>query len=89
MQKRLDVGPLADELFQFISSLTPDPRLKWAQDGTVTVRMGKVLPNGSAVRQTLMGRRKRLRSQLEQRLAEKDWRMVRANVFAPPDRTMP
>jgi hypothetical protein len=80
MQKRLDVRPLADELAQLISLHTPDPRLRWAQDGTVTVRMGKVLPYGSAVQQTLVGRRKRLRSQLEQKLAERGWRMVRERV---------
>jgi hypothetical protein len=89
MQRRLDVGPLADELAKLISSRAPDPRLRWAQHGTVTVRMGSVLPSGSAVKETLSGRRKRLRSRLEQRLAEKGWRMVRANVFAPPGRTMP
>jgi hypothetical protein len=88
MQMRLNVRPLADELAHLIASRAPDPRLKWSRDGRVTVRIGKVLPEDSAVKQTLLGRRRRLRNQLEQKLAERGWRTVRANVYAPP-RTMP
>ena len=84
MEKRLNVRPIADELAKKIMSGADDPRLKWGSDGCVTLRIGMVLPEGSAVQQTLAGQRSRLRQRLQENLAVFDWRMVRPNVFVPP-----
>jgi len=46
----------------------------------VQVLVGKVLPDGSAVKQTLASRRKRFRQALTERLVESGWQEVRANV---------
>jgi hypothetical protein len=82
MQKRYDARADVDELVNLITSGHQDVKLSW-KDGRVTVRMGTILPNGSAVKQTLANRRKRLRNALKERLAEHGWRMVRPNVFEP------
>jgi hypothetical protein len=50
----------------------------------VYVRMGKILPRRSAVKQTLEGRRKRLRRELDIELLGLGWRRVRANLYQPP-----
>jgi hypothetical protein len=52
------------------------------RDGRVRVLVGKVLAGGSAVAQTLAGRRKRFREALRERLAAEGWLEVRVNVFA-------
>jgi hypothetical protein len=71
---RLDVRPLVEEVARLIVSRQEDDRLRWGADGRVRVLLGKVLPEGSAVRQTLAGRRKRLRAALTERLGREGWR---------------
>jgi hypothetical protein len=73
MKGRLDVRPLADEIAQLIVSRKKDERLRWADDGSVRVLIGKVLPEGSAVKETLAGRRKRFRAALRERLVMVKW----------------
>ena len=82
-QPRLDVGALAEEGASLILRHQEGGRLKWYEDGRVRVVVGKVLPGGSAVAQTLAGRRKRFRTALRERLAAHGWKEVGANVFAP------
>ncbi len=81
MQQRLDVQPIAEELAAAILEGQPDDRLKW--DGTDHVRLliGEVLPTGSAVKETLAGRRKRLREPVAKLIASAGGKMVKANVF--------
>ena len=81
MQGRLDVQPIADEIAAAILESRPDDRLKW--DGTDHVRLliGKVLPAGSAVKETLAGRRKRLRESVAVLVVSAGWKLVKANVF--------
>lgn len=45
MQKALKVEGIADELVSLILVGAEDPRLKWREDGAVTVRMSSVLPD--------------------------------------------
>jgi hypothetical protein len=45
-----------------------------------------VLPAGSAVKETLAGRRKRLREAVAGLIATAGWQMVKANVFENPNR---
>jgi hypothetical protein len=85
MQSRLDVRPIAEELARVIRSRQEDERLKWARDGSVRVLMSKILPTGSAVAQTLQGRRRRLDSALGDLLRGAGWSSIRANTYAPPN----
>jgi hypothetical protein len=82
-QPRLDVRPLAEEVAKLILLRREDNRLKWYEDGRVRVLVGKVLPDDSAVTQTLAGRRKRFRETMARRLAVEGWREVGVNVYAP------
>jgi hypothetical protein len=83
MQPRLNVGPLADEIARLIVTKAEDARLKWYDDGRVRVLIGKIIPAGSAVRQTLEGRRKRFWDALAGILKAQGWSVVRPNVYRP------
>jgi len=83
MQRRLDVRPMAEEIAQLIIDNREDDRLAWKKDGSVIVQIGRIVPDDSAA-QTTIGRRKRFRKTLEELLGNAGWRMVRANVYAPP-----
>ncbi len=68
MQGRLDVKPITEEIAAAVLADRPDDRLKWDGEDRVRLLIGEVLPVGSAVKETLSGRRKRLR-RLWQRLS--------------------
>lgn len=80
-QSPVNVEPIADEIADAIRNGREDPRLKWYSESKVQVRIGKVLLAKSAVRQTLDGRRARLREAIRKRLQPLSWREVRANVY--------
>lgn len=80
-QPRLDVQQLAEEVANLIVQHQQDERLRWYEDGRVRVLVGKVLPDGSAVAQTLAGRRKGFRAALRERLAVEGWQEVGVNVY--------
>jgi hypothetical protein len=73
MQRRLNVVPLAEEIVRLILERTEDDRLNWNGDSSVRVLIGRILPEGSAVKQTLIGRRKRFRKALMERLEAEGW----------------
>jgi hypothetical protein len=81
IQPRLDVKPIAADLCSAILTGKQDNRLKWESTSKVRMLVGKVLPEGSAVKDTLAARRKRLRNELTRLLAPEGWRMVRPNVY--------
>jgi hypothetical protein len=81
MQCRFDEQPLAQELADAILAGRTDERLKWDGDNHVRLLIGKVLPEGSAVKETLGGRRKRLREAVAALLGAAEWKMVKSNVF--------
>jgi hypothetical protein len=82
---RMNLRPIAEEIAHMIMSYQEDSRLIWKNNGTVTVKIGKILPTGSAVKQTLAYRRKRFRKILEELLSNSGWNIIRPNVFTPPD----
>jgi len=86
MQAKLDVRPTAEEIVQRIIDGQEDERLKWNKDGSVRVQIGKILSEGSAVKQTLAGRRRRLRDIVDEMLSKAGWQKVRPNVYSPPAR---
>jgi hypothetical protein len=73
--------PVAEEIAEMIRNGKQDPRLKWYGSEKVQVRVGQILPKGSAVKQTLEGRRKRLRQAIRKRLADSGWQELKANVY--------
>lgn len=81
MQPRLDVDPIAEEVASQIVNRQDNQRLKWYTDGRVRVLVGKILPEGSAVKQTLAARRKRFRAALRERLAGQGWHECGVNVY--------
>jgi hypothetical protein len=84
MARRLDVRPLAELVARLILDRQVDNRLRWENDGSVRVQIGKILPAGSAVQQTLQGRRKRFSKALDGLLVRAGWQCVRPNVHRPP-----
>jgi hypothetical protein len=81
VQPRFKVKPVAVELLNAIIAGQSDDRLKWEGDSKVRVLIGKVIPERSAVKDTLAGRRKRLRDELTRLLASAQWKLVRPNVY--------
>jgi len=84
MAPRLDVRPLAEEIVQMIVEHKVDDRLKWNDDGTVRVEIGKIIPENSAIKPTVAGRRKRFRQMVDDLLASAGWQSVNWNVYRPP-----
>ena len=82
---RLNVRPLADEVVELILMGQTDERLKWREDGTVHVQIGKILPALSAAKRTLEGRRKIFRQRVDEQIGAAGWKRVRANVYLPPN----
>lgn len=83
-QPAVDVDPIAEELVQAILQHTDDDRICWLKSGDAKISMGKVFPSNDAAKQTVAGRRKRLRLRLEELLRAPGWTMIRANVYHPP-----
>lgn len=84
MAPRFNALPPAQVIVQLILDGEQDERLKWYDDGSVRVRMGKILPERSAVKQTLAARRKRLREAIEELLSEKGWTSPNYDLYQPP-----
>ncbi len=76
MQTRLKVEPLVEEIVRLVVAKQLDDRLQWHDDGSVKVLVGKIIPEDSAVKQTLAGRRKRFREKLTERLEAEGWPLV-------------
>jgi hypothetical protein len=82
MATRVDVEPIADEIADKIVNGEPDDRLRWLGDGSVRVEMAKIFPTGSGYKQTVQGRRRRLRDALIERLNPMGWAHLGSNRFA-------
>ncbi len=80
-QERVDVKPMAEAIIDSIVNQREDNRLKWNKDNSVRVLISSVLPTGSAVSQTLRGRRRRLQKMLDEGLGTVGWHKVRTNVY--------
>jgi hypothetical protein len=81
MQPRLKVEPLAEEIGNLITSGQEHEWLTWFGKGRVRVLIGKILPDGSAVKQTLECRRKRLWKALTAGMEPSGWRCLGHGMF--------
>lgn len=81
LSPRVDVKPIADEIAVLILAGKEDSRLKWYGHAKVRILIGRIFPAGSAVKQTLTGRRKRFKGALTERLEKVGWRVAAVNTF--------
>ena len=65
MAQRVDCGSLAGEIAGKIGSGEADDRLRWLGDGRVRVEVGRIFPAHTGYKQTVQGRRRRLREALD------------------------
>ncbi len=75
-QAPLKVNPIAAEIADKIIKHETDERLKYLKNGQVQVLTGKIL-EGSAVKETLIGRRKRFRKAMTNLLSTHGWKEIR------------
>lgn len=75
------IEPLARELADSMLSGRPDERLRWQGSHTVRLLMAKIFPYGSGFKQTVLERRKRLRTAIGRLLSEKGWHENRRGVY--------
>lgn len=71
MEPRLNVKPIAQEVADLILKHKEDKRLRWNKNGTVTIQIGKIIPETK--KQTSEGRRKRFHEALTAILTEFGW----------------
>lgn len=81
LQPSLDVNPIAEEIVGLILAGTNDERLKWYGDAKVRISISKIIPNLSAPKQTIAGRRKRLGKAIEARLKQHGREKVGIHTF--------
>lgn len=75
IEPALDVDPIAQEVVKDILDMKKDSKyLQWKSNEKVKVRMGEIIPKKfDSKKQTLAGRRKRLREKIEKLLLPKGW----------------
>lgn len=84
MAPRLNIKPIAKEIADLILNKQEDDRLKWNKDGSVRVRIAKIIPDDSGFKQTVEGRIRRFRTELEALLkATGSWHKLSTNVYTP------
>ena len=83
----LDIKPIAKEIVDLVLHRAEDHRLKWSKKGHVQVLIGRILPEGSAFKQTLLLRRSRVSGAIHQGLIAHGWRAIANGWYAPPDHT--
>jgi len=64
-----------------IGSGEEQPYLKWKSKSELKALVGKLIPKGSAVKQTLEGRRRRFGVALDSAMAQAGWAEVGLYVF--------
>jgi len=79
--KALKVEPLAAKITKLILAGRKSPNLHWRSDGSVQVRIGRIIPAKSSPRRTITGRRKHFRRSLTPMLTPHGWTSVRENVY--------
>lgn len=84
-EPKLNVRQIAQEIVQLIIEGKQDERLKWYKDGSVRIHIGKILPEGSSFKQTLINRRKRFRTAMDELMIDSGWQKIKHNLYSPPN----
>jgi hypothetical protein len=87
MNKQLDVQPLAREIAQAIEARADDPRVRWHGDVAHPV-LARIIPGEGLPKQTVEGRRRRLREALEREMALLGWTPVGRGRYARSEGTL-
>jgi len=83
----LDVESITEEVVHLVLNRVEDDRLKWSKKGHVQVLIGRILPEGSAFKQTLLRRRSRVSDAISRGLTGHGWREISHGWYVPPDHT--
>ena len=81
MADRVDVKPIAKKLAVELLAHKECDYFKWMSDNKVQVVFTKIFGSDSGYEQTVIGRRKRCRTELEKQLQDYGWKHTRTNVF--------
>ena len=84
-QPNLNVKKIAEEIIPIMINKKLDERLKWYDDGTVRILIGKIISSNSASKETVANRRKRFRKVMDELLGNLGWSNVKTNLYSPPD----
>jgi hypothetical protein len=76
----MDVTAEAEAVFQLMCDHQDDDCLKWSEDGSVRVQIGKIVPR-SGPQQTVANRRKRLRNALDNLVEEAGGQVLGPNRY--------
>ena len=76
ISKRLKVEPLVEEVIVLVRAQADDARLQWKDPNKVRIMIGEIIPQGSAVKQTLAGRRRRFAIALKAQMGAIGWESV-------------
>ena len=83
-QAALDVNPIAEKVVQRILKRQGCAYLKWSARGRAQVLIGKILPDDSAAKETLIGRRARLSLAIHSQLVKHGWKEISHSWYEPP-----
>ena len=79
------VESLVEEIVGKIKACQEDERLAWQGDGQVRVAVNRILPEGSAVKAALDGRRERFRFHLNDCLEDAGWSETQQDTYVHTD----
>ena len=82
-QPSLDVEPVVEEVVGLIKNHKKTEWLKWQNDGSVQVLIGKVLPVSTNLNKHLSRRRERFRAKVDELLRTAGWIKIKTNHYAP------
>jgi len=77
---RLDIPKLAEEVARAVNENPDDPRLKWRPGEAVQPVLSRIIPSVGP-KQTVEGRRRRLRDALPEAMAEVGWEPIDRGVY--------
>jgi hypothetical protein len=77
----IDVKPIAKKLAADLLKHKNNEVLKWKSDNEVKVEFSKIFKSDSGNKQTVAGRRKRCRNELEKIVEDHGWKHKSLNVF--------
>lgn len=81
-QPPIHVGPIVSEIVEAIVAGADDRRLRWWKEkNRVRIEIGRIFPAGSAVKETLTGRRRRFGRLAEEELAQRGWRRIQRRFY--------
>jgi hypothetical protein len=82
-QPPLNVEPIVKEVVRLIKNHQKTEWLKWQNDGSVHVVMGKVFPVSTNLNKHLRWQRERFRTKVEESLTTACWMKIKTNHYAP------